>query len=90
MQRPPVPTKHNSQQLISANAALNSAGPQVRDGITRGPDAWKAATHPPPKNGLLGKERLHTCAKCIWSRTCGLSFPLKTTTTQKNPTMVAF
>jgi hypothetical protein len=53
----------------------------VGDGVAEGPCAWRAASHP-FKKGLPEKWRLHTFAKCIWSRpTWGLCLPLRTKTT---------
>lgn len=55
-QRPPVPTRHSSQQLARANAALTGRA-TGRRWCNQGPYAWKATTH--PSRMACWENRLH-------------------------------
>lgn len=74
-------TSAHQVQLVTAvraKAALRRAVPQVGDGVTRVLMPGEQQPTLPEWSAGRQTSRLHACAKCIWSRTWGLSFPLKT------------
>lgn len=85
-QRPflqPIEHTYNSQhRWMQCHAGLGHRGGWHDAALTPG------AQQLPLPEGLVEKRRLHTCAKCIWSRsTRGLSFPLRA---KQNTPITAF